>query len=83
MTTTYSEKKVLRALLTNYFGDGVPSALIWADSINDAKEPSGIEGKALAAVCSNLVQKGLVVGQDRGRDAVIRLTPAGVEAARA
>jgi hypothetical protein len=63
------EAAVLRAIATNCFNVmnyGVPTcyedanAEIWTDSINDAKYPSGLEGKALSGVCSSLAKKGLV-----------------------
>jgi DNA-binding MarR family transcriptional regulator len=80
---TENERKVLRAILTNDFGDGDDLAWRWSNSINDAGEPSGLSGKTLSGVCASLAQKGLVQADGQsGRDACIRLTPAGAEIAR-
>jgi DNA-binding MarR family transcriptional regulator len=83
MTITSNELKVLRALYTNNFTDDDPMGEAWADCINDAKEDSGIEGKALSGVCANLSAKGLTQSGGKGRDRWIRLTPAGLAAAQA
>lgn len=90
MNVTTSEMKVLRALMTNYFSTNgadaasyeEASADIWSDSINDAAEPSGLTGKALAGVCGSLASKGLVRTGGEGRDSYIALTLAGYEAAK-
>lgn len=65
---TRNEHKVLRAILTNDFQAGGT----WANCINDASEPSGIEGKALAGVVSSLAKKGLLICGGRGSDATVQ-----------
>lgn len=81
---TNNEFKVLRAIATNCFAPtnyASPesfdeTAPVWSDSINDAGEPSGIEGKALSGVCGSLAAKGFVnTGEDD-----IALTQAGFDA---
>jgi hypothetical protein len=79
-TATEMEFKVLRALLTNNFGDDcwagkfAPLAWKWSDCINDAQEPSGIKGAALAGVCSSLAKKGWVEATHDGENNLICLT---------
>lgn len=82
MNVTTNEMKVLRALITNFYSssEGEPT---WSDVINDASEPSGLKGKALAGVCGSLAAKGLVTTGGEGRDSYIALTAAGCEAAKA
>lgn len=81
MTTTQNETAVILALATNDFGNQAGD-WVWANSINDARKPSGIEGKALSGVVSSLVQKGLVeTDGNTGRDACVRLTETGLELA--
>jgi hypothetical protein len=70
----------MRAIRTNFFGNSDPRAEIWSVQINDAGEPSGVEGLALAGVCASLVRKGFAVASGSGREAVISLTAAGVAA---
>lgn len=82
MNLTENEIAVLMAIYANNF-HGDPDGPIWADCINDSALPSGLEGKALAAVCSNLAQKGLITTEGTGRDSTITLTPAGLERGRA
>ena len=81
MNITSNELAVLNALRTNDFSDGEPGAWIWANCINCASKPSGLDGKALSAVVGSLYGKGLAEpdGQE-GRDACIRLTRAGIAA---
>lgn len=65
---TLNEYRVLSAIATNCFAPtnyGIPETFeetgpVWSDSINDAGEPSEVEGKALSGVCGSLVAKGLV-----------------------
>lgn len=83
VATTEKEYRVLRAILTNWFGNSDPTAEIWSAQIDDANEPSGLRGKTLSAVCSTLTQKGLVKSSGSGRDAVIWLTAAGIATAQA
>jgi hypothetical protein len=90
MNVTTNEMSVLRALMTNFFitNGAEPtsyeqaSAETWSDSINDASEPSSLEGKALAGVCGSLAAKGLVRTGGKGTDSWIALTPSGYEAAK-
>lgn len=80
MHITESERKVLRSIYTNDFGTN--GDCVWADSINDSAEPSGIEGRSLSGVVSSLMQKGLLHSGGYGRDATIGLTDAGRAAAQ-
>jgi hypothetical protein len=87
MTITTNERAVLLALVDNHFHDGNQGEdekcgqWLWANCINDSTSPSGIDGKALSGVVSNLVQKGLVVTDgNKGREACVRLTPSGYRA---
>lgn len=65
---TDNEYKVLNAIATNCFTPvnyGVPETFeetghVWSDAINDAAEPSDIEGAALSGVCASLAKKKLV-----------------------
>lgn len=82
---TDNELAVLRAILTNYFHDGLKGRetignLVWADCINDAGKPSGVTGKSLSGVVSSLSRKGLIVAEG-GKDACVCLTTVGYEAA--
>lgn len=86
---TDKEYRVLRAILLNDFTN-VNGAMpenyadateIWANSINDSAEPSGITGRSLSGVCSTLAQKGLIYANGRGEDATVRLTQGGYDAA--
>jgi hypothetical protein len=52
------------------------NAEVWTNCINDAKYPSGLEGRALSGVCSSLVRKGLIQSFDK----TIVLTQKGYEA---
>lgn len=91
---TSNEAAVLQAIATNCYNVlnyGVPTCFeeanqeIWTNLINDAKYPSGIEGKALSGVCSSLVKKGLIhsfTGFEKG-DATVALTEEGFNAYRA
>jgi hypothetical protein len=78
-----NELKILRAILTNEahetpLGEERIGSSIWCESINEAKEPSGIkDGKILSAIVSLLSQKKLVVTDGE----TIELTQAGYEAA--
>ena len=85
MNLTNKEFAVLRAIATNCFNHmnyGIPTcyeeanAEVWTNCINDAKYPSGLEGKALSGVCSSLVRKGLI----QSFDETIVLTQKGYEA---
>lgn len=81
MNITTNELAVLNALSNNHFGDGEPCVWIWSNCINQSSKPSGLEGKSLSGVVSSLCSKGLAeVDGNTGRDACIRLTPAGVAA---
>jgi len=79
-----NEVKILRAILTNEahevpLGEERIGSSIWCESINEAKEPSGIkDGKLLSAIVSLLSQKNLVVTDGE----TIELTKAGYEAAK-
>lgn len=89
---TEKQYKVLRAILTNYYtplngdigtaeqhvGGGV-----WSRLINDAREPSGMEGRTLSGVCGTLVQAGYATTNGTGKEQTIALTQAGYEAATA
>jgi hypothetical protein len=78
-----NEMKILRAILTNEaheapLGSDRIGSSIWAESINEAKEPSGIkDGKLISALVSLLSQKQLVVTDGE----TIELTKAGYETA--
>ncbi len=81
---TDNEKRVLRAILTNCFHDGTQGEdkitnPVWSNCINDADEPSGLEGKSLSGVCGSLAQKGMIGTNDE----CIWLTKAGYDAATA
>ncbi len=85
---TSNERKVLRAVLTNYFtslNGGLPTEYevesVWANCINDSNEPSGVEGKRLSGVISSLNSKGLVRSSGKGEDACVALTEDGYNAA--
>jgi hypothetical protein len=89
MTITSSEAAVLRAIATNCFNAmnyDVPScyeeanADIWTNCLNDAKYPSGIEGKALSGVCGSLTKKDMIVSYDSGRDSTMCMTESGYNA---
>ena len=76
MKATEKEFKVLRAIATNCFNHlnyGTPEvyedadAPIWSAEINDAGEPSEIEGLELSGVCGSLARKGFV-GTHKDRD---------------
>jgi hypothetical protein len=67
MNATENEAKVLRAIATNFYNEcngGTPATFeqaanpVWLELINDAGMPSGIDGRSLSGVCSNLAQKG-------------------------
>lgn len=80
MNLTTNELAVLNALNSNYFS-GEPGDWVWSNCINDSNKPSGLEGKALGGVVSSLCQKGLAEQDgNTGREACIRLTPAGIAA---
>jgi hypothetical protein len=84
MNVTSKELAVLNALRTNEFGDGEEGAWVWANCINCASKPSGLEGKALSAVVGSLYEKGLAEPDgNTGRDACIRLTEEGIKACAA
>lgn len=74
---TDSETKVLKALRDNHYGEG---ECTWAFDVNHSESPSGITGKALAAVIGSLQKKGLISCEGEGRDAAIWTKPAGTEA---
>jgi hypothetical protein len=85
ITTTQKERAVLRAILTNFYTSAngrVPASFdafdscVWANAINDANEPSGIEGRALSGVVASLVAKKLA----RSDGECVSLTKAGYEA---
>ena len=77
-TITDSERKVLRSLMTNHYGD----SSTWADCINESDEPSGIEGKALSGVVASLSKKGLVACRSGcGESDTVDILPAGIQAA--
>ena len=90
---TSNEAAVLRAIATNCFNVlnyGIPTCYeeanneIWADLINDAEFPSGIEGKALSGVCGSLSKKGLIqsfAGFEAG-ESTIMMTREGFDAYR-
>jgi hypothetical protein len=89
MTITASEAAVLRAIATNCFNAmnyGVPSCYeeanhdIWTNCLNDAKYPSGIEGKALSGVCGSLSKKDMIDSDGYGREATMRMTESGFDA---
>lgn len=86
---TENEAKVLRAIATNCFNVlnyGIPSSYedasnwVWTDCLNDAKFPSGIEGKSLSGVCGSLSKKGLIESDDCPGEESILLTEAGFDA---
>jgi len=77
MNITPNERAVLDALATNHFGQDVGD-LVWANCINDADRPSGIEGKALSGVCASLSRKELISCEGYGDDACVSLTTRGV-----
>jgi hypothetical protein len=80
---TDNELKILRAILTNEahetpLGEERIGSSVWCESINEAKEPSGIkDGKLLSALVSLLSQKKLVISDGE----TIELTKAGYDAA--
>jgi hypothetical protein len=80
---TENEMKMLRAILTNEahdtpLGEERIGSSVWCESINEAKEPTGIkDGKILSAIVSLLSQKKLVVTDGE----TIELTKAGYDAA--
>lgn len=71
VSVTENEWRVLRALATNRHSP-VPSHLI-----NDAGEPSGVEGHSLSGVTSNLAHKGLIQAEGPSDDSFTHLTVAG------
>lgn len=71
ISITENEWRVLRALATNRHNP-VPAHLI-----NDAEDPSGIEGGSLSGVTGNLAQKGLIQAQGPSHDGFTHLTVAG------
>jgi hypothetical protein len=80
MSITENEMKVMKALEVNYFsvtlGDWV-----WSNSVNDSKRPSGLKGKVLSGTVSSLCSKGMVEANgEKGEDACVRLTTAGIAA---
>lgn len=74
MTLTDKEARVLKALAYNYFGEGSGT---WCWAVNDSNAPSGVTGKALAAVVGSLEKKGLVRTDGGGREGTISTTDAG------
>lgn len=89
---TENEHRVLRALLTNTFGEmngGISddperhTDAKWSDCINDADEPSGLTGRDLGAVCASLKRKALIGSSGKGRDGTIWLTLEGAKLALA
>lgn len=75
---TDNERKVLRSLLTNDYGNGPTYAWV----INHSSEPSGVEGKALSGVVASLSKKGFVRCEGTGEDATVGLTAEGLLIAR-
>ena len=91
MRITRNENKVLRAIASNCFNDcnyDMPDTYeragssVWSWLINDAGEPSGIEGKALSGVVASLNKKGLAVSQrgENAKDDTVYMTEAGFDA---
>lgn len=87
---TQNEYAVLKTILHNYFsptnGAGTEEDIdgeIWSNCINDSNYPSGIEGKPLSGVVSNLKQKGFVKAYHGGRDSTVCITRAGYDAFKA
>ena len=92
---TANEAAVLQSIATNCFNVlnyDIPTcyeeanAEIWTFAINDAKIPSGIEGKTLSGVCASLSKKGLIkcyMGGSSKDDATIMMTEEGFNAYRA
>lgn len=74
---TPNEHKVLRALLTNDYGDGGDGPT-YAWAINHAREPSGITGKSLSGVVASLSKKGLVRCEEWYDEGVVQITEAGI-----
>ena len=95
-TVTAGQAAVLRAILTNDFtayngrvpgDDYVFDASdfdVWSNCIDCATRIDGLpRGRALGATVSTLSQAGLVTVSGTGRDACVRFTRAGYDAARA
>ena len=72
---TYLERLGLLNLRDNDFGPNMS----WADSVNDSRHPS-LPEKSIPGVIASLNKKGLVQSYGRGRDAVIAVLQAGLDA---
>jgi len=90
ITLTDLESKLVENTARNNFGDGVPGAMIWIESWDEGPHGAFVDRKSISGVFSSLVKKGLIESEgrqwndaDHRDDGCYRLTPAGVEAARA
>lgn len=81
MDLTENEKKVLKSIYYNFFGNS-PGDWVWSDCINESKFPSGLHGKTLSGVVASLAKKNLVYCDGRGRDACVMINPNGINAIR-
>jgi hypothetical protein len=78
---TENERKVLTAILHNYYNSSVNPVDIevWSLQIEDSQKPSGLHGRTISGVCSSLAKKGLVTTGGSGREQTIALTQAGYD----